>query len=69
LCLGHAAEQAPDAFAAELRRIGAEGTVDARGVSINAQLLWRLLAAAPRQNDRPAFTAAQFDQASFQDEA
>jgi uncharacterized protein YjbI with pentapeptide repeats len=69
LCLGHAAEQAPDAFAAELRRIGAEGTVDARGVSINAQLLRRLLAAAPRQDDRPAFTAAQFDQASFQDGA
>ena len=31
-CLAHAAEQAPDAFDAELKRIRAEGSVDARGV-------------------------------------
>jgi hypothetical protein len=30
-CLAHAAEQAPDAFDAELKRISAEGSVDARG--------------------------------------
>jgi hypothetical protein len=30
-CLAHAAEQAPDALDAELKRISANGTVDARG--------------------------------------
>jgi hypothetical protein len=37
-CLAHAAEQAPDAFDAELKRICAEGTVDARGVVFSAEL-------------------------------
>jgi uncharacterized protein YjbI with pentapeptide repeats len=69
LCLAHAAEGASDAFDAELKRIGTEGTVDARGVVIGAELLRRLLAAAPREGDRRAFTAARFDQASFQGEA
>jgi uncharacterized protein YjbI with pentapeptide repeats len=68
-CLAHAAEQAPDAFDAELKRINAEGTVDARGVVISAGLLARLLAATPRKDDRPTFTGAQFDQATFQGRA
>jgi uncharacterized protein YjbI with pentapeptide repeats len=68
-CLAHAAEQAPDAFDAELKRISAEGSVDARGVVISAELLERLLAAVPRKDDRPIFTAARFDQASFQGRA
>ena len=65
-CLAHAVEQAPDAFDAELKRISAEGSVDARGVVISAELLARLLAVAPRTDDRPTFTDAWFDQASFQ---
>jgi uncharacterized protein YjbI with pentapeptide repeats len=68
-CLAHAAEQAPDAFDAELERIRTEGTVDARGVVISAELLQQLLAAAPRTDDRPTFTAARFDRATFQGEA
>ncbi len=32
----------------------------------DAELLWRLLAAAPRQDGRSAFTAAQFDAASLE---
>jgi uncharacterized protein YjbI with pentapeptide repeats len=69
LCLAHAAEQAPDALEAELKRIGEEGTVDARGVVISAQLLRRLLAAVPDKDDRPVFAVARFEQASFQGEA
>jgi hypothetical protein len=69
LCLAHAAEQAPEAFDAELKRIGAEGTVDARGVVISAELLRQLLVAAPREDDRPAFTVARFDKAIFQGRA
>jgi uncharacterized protein YjbI with pentapeptide repeats len=70
-CLAHAAEpdHAPDAFGAELERIKAEGTVDARGVVLDFLLLAQVLAAVPRKNDRPTFTAAQFDQATFQDMA
>jgi hypothetical protein len=69
LCLGHTSEQAPDAFDAELKRIGATGTLDARGVVISADLLGRLLAAAPREADRPTFTVAKFDRATFKDAA
>ncbi len=67
-CLVHAAEQAPDAFEAELKRIGAEGTVDARGVPVSAELLARLVDALPRRYERPAFKAARFDRASFHGE-
>jgi uncharacterized protein YjbI with pentapeptide repeats len=69
LCLAHAAEQAPDAFDAELKRIGTKGTVDARGVVMSAGLLQRLLDATPCEDDRPVFTAAKFDRATFQGEA
>jgi uncharacterized protein YjbI with pentapeptide repeats len=68
-CLGHAAKQAPDAFDAELKRIGAEGTVDARGVDLSVELLARLLAAAPVKDGRATFTAARFDRASFRGRA
>jgi uncharacterized protein YjbI with pentapeptide repeats len=68
-CLTHAAEQAPDAFGAELERIAAEGTVDARGVVISAELLRRLLTKVPHEDGRPALQAVKFDQASFQEGA
>jgi uncharacterized protein YjbI with pentapeptide repeats len=68
-CIAHAAEQAPDAFDAELERISAEGVVDARGVVLSADLLTRVLAAAPHQQDRPTFAAARFNRATFQGEA
>jgi hypothetical protein len=53
-CLAHAAKDDPDAFDAELARISEEGTVDARGLLISAELLQQLLAAAPREHDRTA---------------
>jgi len=65
-CLAHVAEQASDAFDAELKRISADGAVDARGVVISADLLARLLGTLPRKDDRPTFTAARFDGATFQ---
>jgi hypothetical protein len=65
-CLAHAADRASDVFDAELKRISAEGTVDARGVVITAELLARLLDATPRKDDRPTFAVARFDGASFQ---
>jgi uncharacterized protein YjbI with pentapeptide repeats len=65
-CLAHAAEQAREAFDAELKRIGAEGTVDARGVVISASLLQQLLDAAPRKEDKLVLTAARFDHATFE---
>jgi hypothetical protein len=68
-CLAHAAEHTPDALDAELARIGAEGTVDARGVMLSDELLARVLAALPRTDDRPTFTTAHFEQASFQGKA
>ncbi|HEX8862155.1 MAG TPA: pentapeptide repeat-containing protein [Actinomycetes bacterium] len=68
-CLAHAAEEAPDAFEAELKRISEDGNVDARGVPINAELLGRILAAVPHKDDWPVVAAARFDHATFQDVA
>jgi uncharacterized protein YjbI with pentapeptide repeats len=68
-CLAHAEGQAPDAFHAELERIGVEGTVDCSRLTISDQLLRRLLAAAPQKDNRPVFMTAQFGGASFQGEA
>jgi hypothetical protein len=68
-CLAHAVEQAPDAFEAELERISAEGTVDARGVVISAELLARVLDATPRRHNRPTFMAAWFGEATLQGDA
>jgi hypothetical protein len=65
-CLAHAAEHAVDAFDAELKRIGNQGTVDARGVVLSDELLGRVLDALPRTDDRPTFTTAHFEQATFQ---
>jgi len=65
VCLVHAVRGAPDAFAAELQRIKAEGTIDARGVIISAELLEQLLGSAPLATRRPAFKAASFQRASF----
>jgi uncharacterized protein YjbI with pentapeptide repeats len=67
LCLAHAVEQAPGAFDAELQRIGAGGTVDARGVVITTELLGRLLAVLRPTLDQLALRA-QFEGATFPDE-
>ncbi len=66
-CLAHADEEDLDA---ELKRLGNEGTIDARGVPIGATLLDRIRAAAPRdeqQPDRPRFNKVRFDRATFGD--
>src|SRR6266496_6195313 len=68
-CLQHAGSEDLDS---ELKRLGNEGTIDARGVTVSATLLDRIVAAAPRdeqQPDRPRFNRAQFDRATFGDEA
>jgi hypothetical protein len=68
-CLAHADDQDLDA---ELKRLGEQGTIDARGVTISAALLERILAAAPRDEqhpDRPRFNKVRFDGASFGDRA
>jgi uncharacterized protein YjbI with pentapeptide repeats len=56
----------PSALEAELKRIGDEGTIDARGVILSADLLARILDAAPHEADRRVIKAAQFDRATFQ---
>src|SRR5215211_3759001 len=65
-CLEHVATHDPSALEAELKRIGDEGTIDARGVSLSADLLARILDAAPHEADRRVIKAAQFDRATFQ---
>jgi hypothetical protein len=68
-CLAHAKDQDLDA---EMKRFGEDGTIDARGVTISVELLDRMLAAAPRDEekpDRPRFHAVRFDRAKFQDQA
>jgi hypothetical protein len=65
-CLAHLATKDPDAFDAELTRIAKQGTIDARGVQLDAALLTRLLDAAPRATDRPLIRGARFERATFQ---
>jgi uncharacterized protein YjbI with pentapeptide repeats len=67
-CLAHATEQDRDAA---LKQLGDEGTIDARGVTISAELLHRILGAAPRakRRDQPRFTKASFNRATFGDDA
>jgi uncharacterized protein YjbI with pentapeptide repeats len=66
-CLAHAEEETLDA---ELQRISAaEGSVDARGVTISAELLRRILDAAPCEDDRPVLMAARFERATFEGRA
>jgi Pentapeptide repeats (9 copies) len=66
-CLAHAADRDVEA---ELERLAGGGALDARGVPINSQLLDRLLAAVPRNDDgQPTLTAPRFKGATFHGEA
>jgi hypothetical protein len=68
-CWAHADDQA---LAPALRQLGEGAPLDARGVSIAAELLVRILAATPRdpkRPDRPLLHEPQFDGASFGDGA
>jgi hypothetical protein len=68
-CLAHADSQDRDA---ELKRFGEEGTLDARGVRISAELLNRILDAGPLHEDRPQphhLGKVRFDGATFGDHA
>jgi uncharacterized protein YjbI with pentapeptide repeats len=66
VCLAHVADQDGAAFESELKRIGDEGTIDARGVQLSAELLKRILDAAPHKEDRLTLEVAQFDRAILQ---
>jgi hypothetical protein len=64
-CLAHADGQDRDA---ELKRFAEEGRLDARGVPISAELVDRILDAAPPDEDRPnrpRLTEVNFDGAEF----
>jgi uncharacterized protein YjbI with pentapeptide repeats len=66
-CLAHAGEQD---VGAELERLGNGGILDARRVPISGQLLDRLLAAAPRDDDgQPILKAPRFEGAVFRGQA
>jgi uncharacterized protein YjbI with pentapeptide repeats len=68
-CLAHADSQDRDA---ELKRFAEAGRLDARGVRISAELLKRILDAAPPDEDRlnrPRLTEVNFDGADFDDNA
>jgi hypothetical protein len=66
-CLAHAtARQRKAAF----KRLGETGQIDARGVPLTEVLLQQVLAAAPHDTaDKPTFTEALFNQATFQADA
>jgi uncharacterized protein YjbI with pentapeptide repeats len=68
-CLAHADSKDRDA---ELKRFAEEGSLDARGVRISAELLKRILDAAPRDEDLPnrsRLHGVQFDGAIIGDGA
>ena len=66
-CWAHADK--PDLHAA-LKRLGVDGCLDARGVPITQELLARLLAAAPKDDQGHAvLIEARFDQATFEGDA
>jgi uncharacterized protein YjbI with pentapeptide repeats len=66
-CWAHAGDQDIDAA---LKRLGEDGHLDARGVSITSELLERLLVAAPKDDQgRTVLTDSQFDEAIFKGEA
>jgi uncharacterized protein YjbI with pentapeptide repeats len=68
-CLAHADSQDLEA---ELKRLSQEGTIDARGVTISAGLLDRILGAAPSDEDWPGgrrLIKANFAGADFGDHA
>ena len=65
-CWAHAHDHDVDAG---LKRLGEDGDLDARGIPITAQLLQRLLRAAPTDpQGRPSLNSARFSQATFTDE-
>jgi hypothetical protein len=64
-CLAHAPE---DEVELAFKRLRDEGVIDARGVPIDAALVERILAAAPRhpqKQDQPYLLEARFDNAVF----
>jgi hypothetical protein len=66
-CWAHAEQEQLDAA---LKQVAEEGRVDARGVPLTADLLERMLAVAPRDDQgRPVLSTVRFDQARFQGEA
>jgi uncharacterized protein YjbI with pentapeptide repeats len=69
MCVVHLAEQDPEVFDAELKRIGQQGNIDARGVKLPFSVLKRLLEAAPREPDGRVLAEARFEGATFLGEA
>jgi uncharacterized protein YjbI with pentapeptide repeats len=76
LCWAHAFEtstkdpggKAVGAFKAALDRLGTqEASLDARGVTITAELLEHMLASARREDNKPVLKKAQFTRANFHD--
>jgi hypothetical protein len=66
-CWAHADDSDLDAA---FKRLGRDGRLDARGVPITAELLDRLLAAAPQdEHGHRVLTDARFDGATFQGDA
>jgi hypothetical protein len=66
-CLAHASEEET---AAALKLIGETGAIDARGVPITADLLHRIITAAPRgEHDRPLIKDCHFGRATFTGDA
>jgi hypothetical protein len=65
-CWAHADEEHLDAA---LKRLGNGGRLDARGTTITAELLERLLAASSQAHELPMMTNARFDRASFEGSA
>jgi uncharacterized protein YjbI with pentapeptide repeats len=67
MCLAHASDEERDSAVGAINESGA---VDARGVSFSSELLDRVLAAAPRDdNDRAVFKSSLFDRATFAGDA
>jgi hypothetical protein len=64
-CLAHMASHDNDLFEAELRRINEYGVIDARGLSLTADLLDRILAAARNSHGHTVLRDARFDRATF----
>jgi hypothetical protein len=54
-----------DLFEAELRPINEHGVIDARGLSLTADLLDRILAAARNSRGHTVLRDARFDRATF----
>lgn len=65
ICLAHMASHDNDLFEAELRRINEYGVIDARGLSLTADLLDRILAAARNSRGHTVLRDARFDRATF----